>query len=605
MTACNPSNPSSCQPPVHFWRTVYSYVRPYRGRLLFSAVCSAIVGVMVAAQPLIIKFIVDNGINRPNADIKEKVHYALLFIGVYLLSSILRVSWWALGYKRLVESVEGFIFAIRARLFRHVQHLCFRFHDEISSGELYNYLMGSPINSIKGFSHQIVMTLPYQIVCWVVSVVALAYMDWLMLLVILFTVIVACLANQRSRAIVREMSETFMATESHASRYIADLLSGCRAIKIHAAEDIVTDRFMRQAGLIRDQGAALTYRQCFEGLKPETIQYFGMALLYGMGVYSCLYRDMSVGVLMAFVSCVGQLMGPILTLLNLNLVKANAEAGLNRIERVLERVMTTIELPANMRTTVDGEAQRAAGKNIPCFEMRHVVFGYDEQRPIFNNLSCTIAEGQSVALVGSSGSGKSTFVNLLLRLYDPQQGRILLYGDDLYHYALKDIRVNFGVVPQMPFYFQANILENVRVVRPEAAEEEVWQALRLAEAEDFVRALPQNIQTPIGESGFNLSGGQRQRLAIARAILSRPRFFVFDEATSALDNQSELRIQKAMEQIMKNHTTFIIAHRLSTVIDSDLIVVMDNGKLVSSGKHEELLLKCNLYRTLYERQFGG
>jgi len=291
---------------------------------------------------------------------------------------------------------------------------------------------------------------------------------------------------------------------------------------------------------------------------------------------------------MAFVVSINQLMGPVMALLQLNLVRANAEAGLERIVRILEVKETTPEVPHGARVSVEAQAALARDEALPCILMRDVDFSYEPGTPVFRKLSCRIEDGQSVALVGPSGSGKSSFVSLLLRFYEVDGGRILLNGLDLKNYSLSALRSAFGVVPQTPFIFQTTILDNIRVVRPEASAEEVRAACELAYANEFIDAMPKGLMTLIGENGFNLSGGQRQRLAIARAALTNPRYFIFDEATSALDNQSERRIQSAMERIMEGHTTIIVAHRLSTIRNVDRILVFDQGRIVQDGTYAEL-----------------
>jgi ABC-type multidrug transport system fused ATPase/permease subunit len=228
----------------------------------------------------------------------------------------------------------------------------------------------------------------------------------------------------------------------------------------------------------------------------------------------------------------------------------------------------------------------------------NVHFAYDESQPVFQGLSCTVPSGQSVALVGASGSGKTTFISLLLRLYEVEEGRILLNGADLRSYGLTELRQAFGVVPQTPFLFQGTIGDNIRVVRPDATEEEVQQAARIAHIDEFVQGLDHGYSTWVGEGGFNLSGGQKQRIAIARAVLSKARYFIFDEATSALDNESERRIQSAMESLMADHTTFIIAHRLSTVRNVDRVLVFEGGRIVQDGSYEELACVPGIFQGL-------
>jgi ABC-type multidrug transport system fused ATPase/permease subunit len=229
--------------------------------------------------------------------------------------------------------------------------------------------------------------------------------------------------------------------------------------------------------------------------------------------------------------------------------------------------------------------------------MQNVTFAYGTD-PVLRNVTCRIEHGQSVALVGPSGSGKSTFVRLLLRLYDTQSGRILINGADIRDYDVRELRSSFGVVSQDVFLFQTTILENIRIVAPNASRADIERAMEMSFVNEFVKALPMGGDTEVGENGFGLSGGQKQRIAIARAILDNPRYYIFDEATSALDNQSERSIQQAMRELQRDHTSVIIAHRLSTVRHVDKIFVFERGHIVQTGSYEELASTPGLFEQL-------
>jgi ABC-type multidrug transport system fused ATPase/permease subunit len=580
-----------------FWPILWNYVRPYRASMAVTSICSLLVGAAVALQPLVIKFIVDDGINRPHSAPSEKIRWALIFVGLYILLSYFRIYVWMAGYRILVKVLESFLFTLRSRFFRHVQGLCFRFHDQVSSGELYNYIMGSPIASVRNFLQQFAQNVPYQLVSWIVAFCTLAVFDWRMTLVVLVTVIIIIVVNRRSHRVLKGMSSEFMKTESTVSKYVADMLHGCREIKIHAIENQVSGRFDEQIGKLRFQGQQLLIRQNAEYVKPEGLQYLAMAIIYGAGVYSCIYRDMTIGEFFAFVNSIGLLMGPLMSFLGLNLVKANAEAGLERIMRVLTTDTSLERRPAHLQVSLDEQDQKARSGALPCVEFRNITFAYG-QEPVLRNVSCSIHHGQSVALVGPSGSGKSTFVRLVLRLYDAQSGRILVNGADIRDYDVQKLRSNFGVVSQDVFLFQTTIFENIRVVAPHASHSHVEQAMERAFVNEFVRELPHGADTEVGENGHSLSGGQKQRIAIARAILDQPRYFIFDEATSALDNQSERRIQLAMRDLQRDHTMIVIAHRLSTVRHVDKILVLEKGRIVQEGSYDELSTRPGLFETL-------
>lgn len=601
MPGSNSSNVDSAEvpQPIPFWSTLLGYARPYRSKLVFAMVTSFFVGIGVASQPLMIKFIVDQGVTRPNASPATRLTYAMFYAAVYLAMGYMRVGIWRMGFVRFISALESMFFDIRSRFFRHVQGLCFRFHDQISSGELFNYIMGSPSGSIKAFLQQCVMNVPHQAVSWVLAVCTLAYFDWLMTLILLVMIGLIVFMNRRSHRVLRTLSTQFMKTESSVSKYVSDILRGTREIKIHAIEDKVSQSFEVQIDRMREQSAAMTLRQNLEYLKPELVLYSGNAVMYVAGAYSCVYRSLTVGEFFAFISSVNLLVGPLMTLLQLNLAKANAEAGMERILRIMQTETTITERLPSDCVAFDSQAAKARAMGLPFLEFRGVTFGYGAT-PILKNVSCRIPLGGSVALVGPSGSGKSTFVRLVLRLYDPGEGMILLNGEDVRAYRVQDIRSRFGVVTQDPFLFQASIFENIRVAEPTASAAQVRHAMDTAYVSEFVDALPDKENTQVGENAFTLSGGQKQRVAIARAVLGNDQYYIFDEATSALDNQSEKRIQQAMETLRKDHTTIVIAHRLSTVRHADKILVFDKGIIVQEGTYGELAAIPGLFSDLLQ-----
>ena len=248
---------------------------------------------------------------------------------------------------------------------------------------------------------------------------------------------------------------------------------------------------------------------------------------------------------------------------------------------------------------VDVEAHSAKRKEKPCVEFKNVDFGY-EDRTIFEDFNCSINFNESVALVGTSGSGKSTITKLIMRLYEINDGELKMYGRNIKDFTLHDLRRSIGIVPQDPYIFQGTILENIRMAYPEAPMQQVMEAMEIARVHEFVNDMPKGWNTVVGEDGYGLSGGQRQRIAIARAILGNPQILIFDEATSALDNISEKHVQNAMEELMATHTVIVVAHRLSTIKNVDRILVFDKGKIVEEGNFNELLEKDGLFRKMYD-----
>lgn len=589
------------------WAPVSAYLRTRRPTLVLVLSCAAVVGFGVALQPLLIRYLIDQGIARPHATPKERFAWALFFAGCYLASSALRMGCWAIGYRRLLKLVEDLLFELRAQFFRHVQGLCLRFHSQVSSGELYSYLMGTPMANIGNFIRQMLILVPTQAVTLALSLGTLAYFDLPMTGLLVGVVLAITLINRRARLRVHELTADFMRTESAVSRYVSDMLRGTRAVKLYAIEENVSDAFEQEIGRMRTKASFLPFAQWIESAKGEATTYVGLAILYAFGAWSCIHRDLSVGSFVAFATSMQVVTNLVMSLFQLNLGRAAAEASLERIGAILKTDASTPEPEAGRQITVE-EAEaavlapqkpaRRAPVRPPFLRFEKVDFGYVPGRPVFRGLQCQVGLGERVALVGGSGSGKSTFINLLLRFYDPDRGRILLHGRDLKDYPLADLRGSFGVVPQDPFLFQSTILENIRVALPTAPRSAVIEAMRQAHVDDFILSLPKGLDTPVGEGGFNLSGGQRQRLAIARALLGRPHYLIFDEATSALDNESENLIRESLEAFGREHTVITIAHRLSTIRNVDRILVFDHGRLVEEGTWAALMAKRGAFSRL-------
>ena len=302
---------------------------------------------------------------------------------------------------------------------------------------------------------------------------------------------------------------------------------------------------------------------------------------------------LTVGQVQAYLAAFMGLQGAMTTLFQLSTQKGAAQAGMDRITAVLRTASTTPDPVGHARPIpIRGD-----------LELRDVTFGYDVDRPVLRNLNLTIPYGQKVALVGPSGAGKSTVTQLLLRLYDPDQGSVRLSGVDLRHLSGHDLRQHFGVVPQDPFVFRTTVRENLRVARPHATDAEIRLACDRANAWDFIRQLPDGLSTRVGEGGGTLSGGQRQRLAIARALLADPDYFIFDEATSAPGHgQRTQLVQQAMENVAADRTALIIAHRLATVRTCDRILVVDAGRVGQDGTYDELVGQPGLFRDLVRGQ---
>lgn len=582
-----------------FWTVLFSYMGGQHRKLIIAAICCVLAGIGVAAQPFALTFLfgelIDAG-RTTGADRDTHIHMAVIYISAYGIASITRMLFYRIGFLSAVSAIQNGIFHLRTRFFRHVQFLCLRFHSRVPSGELYNYLMGSHVNNIKAFLHQFIMTVPTQIVGLVLVLGGLFAFDWPMTLLTLLLVAAMVGVRRRAGKIVRTHTRAFLQEEEQTGRYVNDMLRGSHAVKIHAIEDRVIRHFTDRVDSLRVQGLSLAEKTNKENIKPEAVQYAGLTIIYSYGLYSCLYRGMEPEAFLAFVTTLSLLLQPLMSMFQLHLQKVNAHTGMERIHNILDVDTTTPEVSQSNRLSVVTESGSTV--TAPLIGFRNVHFSYDDKRPALRGVDCAINDGETVALVGNSGSGKSTFVKLLLRLYEVHDGSVEILGKSIKNYGLQELRSQIGIVPQDPFLFQASIKENISVANPDASDEDIRRAMDLAQVSEFVDELPEGMDTLLGENGHNLSGGQRQRLAIARALVTKPRALVFDEATSALDNRSEQRIQKAIDKLMGQQTMIIVAHRLTTIRNVDRILVFDAGRIVQEGSYTDLAKRPGQFQDL-------
>ncbi len=580
-----------------FWKYVFPYMKPFAKQLAFTTVCSIIVGVFVAFQPLVIKWIVDDGISNNLLESSEKIKYVAYMCGLYVLFSAGRIGFWAIGYLNVLKSLEGIMFSIRSKFFANVQNMCMRFYEKISVGELFNCIMGSPIANIKTFLSSIFLSVPYQAVSLVISLIALSSYDLILTGILLLTVAVMAFINFMSRKKVRTAYKEYIKTETETSQYLNDSLHGMEAVKLYSIEENQLKTFREFITNMYEKGLRASYKDYIAKMWPEFVNFLGTALVYLVGAAACIYRGMSVGVLYAFLSSMGNILSVFIAWLGLGIQQTSAEAGLYKILDIIEADLGIPEVEDGHQRDVKVEKERAVKKNMSCISFVNAGFGYDNKK-IFKNLNCDIKYNESVALVGGSGSGKSTFTKLLMRIYDLNSGSVKLHGQDVRKYKSHDLRVTFGVVPQNPFIFYGTIWDNIRIARPDATNKEIVKAMEIAHVHEFVNELELGWNTIVGDGALGLSGGQKQRIAIARAVLGDPDILVFDEATSALDNISEHHIQQAMEELMKDHTVIIVAHRLSTIKNVDRILVFDKGEIVQEGSYSELSTKDGEFKNL-------
>jgi ATP-binding cassette, subfamily B, bacterial MsbA len=514
-----------------------------------------------------------------------------------LLVTILGRGLFLLARNRLMQLVGMRVTCdLRIALFAHLQKLSMRFYDERHTGRIiarishdtsviYNLITGASVNLIGDL-----LTMSGVLVVLLVQNWKLALVTYLIL-----PLFVANYLWHRRR--LRVESRLHRRNWDSVMSFLHERITSTRVVKSFATEHLETESFQRYIESDYDNYTRVITRHNQLNVGADTLSGIGSLLVIGTGAFFVVYGidGFSVGQLAAFNFYLALLYAPIIRVVEANAMFQQATSSLEKIFHLLD---TQPHIPENEQLP-----QMASVRGQIKFE--HVAFAYRPQHSTLKEISFTVEPGEMMALVGPSGAGKSTIITLLARFYDPTSGRILLDGQDIREFNVQSVRRHIGIVLQDNILFSGSIAENIKYGRREATKEEVIHAAEMANAHEFIRTLPKGYQTQLGERGVKLSGGQRQRIAIARVLLKNPRILILDEATSALDTQSERLIQEALDRLMRERTSIVIAHRLSTVINASRILVMKDGAIVEQGQHHELLLQHGLYRELHDLQFAS
>ena len=557
-------------------------IKQYRGMIFLSAVSSIMLSVLALAMPLVLKVVIDRVL--PAKDWGLFFLLAVILVVIYVLRFGVRmVTGWLGTY-----TVTRILLDVRQQIFKHLQSLSLRFYEEYRTGKLISNVI-SDVALLSGLIG-IVITQGQQIVTMAIVTFALFFISWKLALIALFALPIHFLNFFLFNRVIRRNSRQLQEKMSEISANLAETINGIRVVKSFAKERSECRHFFSSMRPTVDLAVKINQQSNACGGIYESLLILTYILVIGTSIV-LVGNDFSVGDFVAFYTYIGVQVGPISALASQMNAVSQGLAGVQRIMKILS-VIPEIKDSENALT-----AERFHGE----IEFDHVVFQYADA-PVLRDFSLKIKPGEKVALVGPSGCGKSTIGNLLLRFYDVNSGEIRVDGSDIRKFTQESYRNNIGVVLQEPFLFSGTIHENIAYARPTAAMEEVREAAKMANVEDFVEKMPQKYETVIGENGASLSGGQKQRIAIARAVLKNPAILLLDEATSALDTVSEKLVQQALDTLMEGRTTLIIAHRLSTIKNADKIVVLKDGKIDQLGTHDELMQQDGTYKMLYETQ---
>lgn len=569
-------------------RRLLAYTRPYRVALAIAGVATLISSAFGLLFPMVIGQLVDASFLRiGSADTAQLDRTVLLLLLVFALQA----AFTGLQSYLLSRTGEGVVADLRRAVYQHLLKLSPRFFEQRKTGEITSRLT-SDVSTVQGVVSSALVQMVSQVFTLLGTVIILFVTNWklsaLMLSIVPVVVLAAVYFGRRLRKVSREFQDRVADANARAE----ETISGIRVVQSFTAETVETQRYNQLIG--QSFQVALRRARIRATFNPIIVfaMFSAVGLVLWFGGRLVIAGEISPGQLIAFLIYTITVAGSVAGFTGLF---SQFQEALGASSRIFELLDERSEL---------AEPERPAQPSpTGLVRLDQVRFSYGDRGEVLSGVSLTAHPGQVVALVGPSGAGKTTLVSLIPRFYDVTAGSISLDGTDIRQFSLEGLRQQIGIVPQETLLFSGSIAENIGYGRPGASQAEIEQAAQAANAHDFIRSFPEGYQTVVGERGIKLSGGQRQRVAIARALLKNPRILILDEATSSLDSESEALVQEALERLMKGRTTFVIAHRLSTVRNADQIVVLEAGQVAQQGQHEELLAQGGLYRELYELQF--
>ncbi|HCE00287.1 MAG TPA: ABC transporter ATP-binding protein [Armatimonadetes bacterium] len=605
------------------FRRTLQFLRPYRLRVVLAVVFTLVVTVLQILPPRLFQYTIDvvlkpaisakaelaaiePQLRKPNPDpaLLEKrerlvrlreveaprmlLWASVALVGIVVLRNVCSytLSWmlnW-LGHR--------FCFDLRFATWKHLHRLSLAYHNQTQVGKIMARVTAD-IELIQGLIQGQLVTFISDVVTLTAVLGMMFWLEWRLATIIVCLIPFYVLSYMAFLKHIREVSHEQRRLWDEMLGKLAEKIAGIAVVKAFVKEDYETENFMSsvRAKFRVDMRQVHLNRRL--GLVSGVVSALGTGIVYAYGGKLVESGQMTSGMLVAISFYIGFIFNPAVRVVDFNNTLQWAVAA-------MDRVFQTLDTRPDVEDKPDAVTLRTIEREI-LFD--NVTFWYVEGKPAVQDVTLRVQHGQIIAIVGHSGAGKTTLMNLLMRFYDPQQGRILIDGLDLRDIKLESLRRHVSMVAQENVLFSVSIMENVKYGNRDATDEQAIAACKAADLHDFIMSLPDGYETMIGEDGIKLSGGQKQRLALARALVCDPKVLILDDVTSALDGETEARVQDALKQVMKGRTTFIIAHRLSSVVDADRIVVMDEGRIVDSGTHEELVARPGIYRDLYEEQF--
>jgi len=605
---------------VRSFRRTLQFLAPYRWRVIGAVVLTLLVTLLQVLPPRLFEAAIDDAIKpvvtlrRESREIsrtddtgrakaaeidarlkraEERSPGILAWIAGILVGAIALRS--VLNYLLSVSLTwigHRFCFDLRFATWRHLHRLSLAYHNQTQVGKIMSRVTAD-IELIQGLIQGQLVTFVSDIVTLVAVLGMLFFLEWRLAAIILGLVpfyVVSYLAMLKH---IREVSQEQRRLWDEMLGKLAEKIAGIAVVKAFVREEYETQNFMSsvRAKFTVDMRQVHLNRRL--GLLSGVISALGTGVVYAYGGSLVQAGEMTVGTLVAITFYIGYVFNPAVRVVDFNNALQWAVAA-------MDRVFQTLDTRPDIEDKPDAPALPPFSATI---RFENVAFAYQEGSPILEGIDLEVHRGEVIALVGHSGAGKTTLMNLLMRFYDPTIGRILIDGLDLRDIRLESLRRQVSMVAQENVLFSVSIMENIKYGARNATDEDAIAASVAADLHDFVMTLEAGYETKIGEDGMKLSGGQKQRLALARALVTDPRILILDDVTSALDGETEARVQEALRRVMAGRTTFVIAHRLSSVVDADRIVVLEGGRIVDIGRHEELIARAGLYQDVYREQF--
>jgi ATP-binding cassette subfamily B protein len=570
-------------------RRILAYVRPYWRRALLVIACMTAAAALNLSLPWFVRRVVDEAI--PQGNIRLLWLYCGAMIAGPALAGLLEVL-----QKYSSEAIgQHVMLDLRVALYRQLHSMPFAFFARQQPGEAVSHVLND-VQGVGGAVSGTLVDVAQNSIVLVSTTIFVFALDWRLALVALGFLPLFVVPTRRVGRMRKRLKRMVQARISELTGILTETLSvsGALLVKVFGGEETEIRRFRAKAEEIKQLSLEQTLVGRWFQLLLGLFEAVGPAIVFAIGGYLVVHGHIALGTVVAFVTVLKRLYGPARQLAGVHVDLMTSYAYFERVFAVLDRI------PA-IRDAEGAVPLPAARGDI---ELRNVSFSYDGPDETLSGIDLRVRAGATVAIVGPSGAGKSTIAALVMRLYDPSHGSISIDGADVRRVTCRSLHDSLAVVTQETFLFHTTVLENLRYGNAGATLAQVEEAARRAQIHDVIAALPDGYHTVVGERGYRFSAGERQRLAIARAILKNPRILILDEATSSLDSESERRVQEALAPLCDGRTTLVIAHRLATVRDADLIVVVDRGRIVERGSHEELISQGGLYAWLWRVQAG-